>query len=322
MRIDNSWDALLRPGAGSDYFDIPKLLPIELSPSPVGAFEVGSPPRPHPVYSRVNAWWFAELSRLIYRKNPDEDSTRAGLPSRADILADAGHRSGLQLRETRRFRSTGSDMFASLIKVTDGAAHRFAILSFRGTDSPHDWFANLRISRGKAVAGAGRVHSGFRAGLDTLWDTLWPAVEHYPHPIFLTGHSLGAALAALATARLVHLNKHVHSTYLYGAPRVGDAEFARALPRDRVFRIVNRRDLVTEVPPSVALRFRHGGTLIYISSRGRLWFQPSAKKLRADRRITPADLSVFINYVSTLAPADFVADHAPINYVAQMERFV
>ena len=194
MRVDNSWDAVLKPGAATTYFDIRRPPPLELTPSGAGALLVGNSRRPHPIFSRVNAWWFAELSRLVYRKNRDEDRSRAGLPSRADILADAAGRAGVQLRETRRFRGDRTDMFGSLIKASDDTAQPFAILSFRGTDSPHDWFANLRISTGRAMAGAGRVHSGFRAGLDDLWDTLWPAVEHYPHPIFVTGHSLGAAL--------------------------------------------------------------------------------------------------------------------------------
>ena len=58
MNFDNSWDAVLEPGKATLYFDVL---------SDIG-FEVDSLS-----YSKINAWWLAELCRLVYRQGADED---------------------------------------------------------------------------------------------------------------------------------------------------------------------------------------------------------------------------------------------------------
>src|SRR5690606_37727833 len=69
----------------------------------------------------------------------------------------------------------------------------------------------------------------------------------------LTGHSLGGALAVLATAVLkIGLRMPVAGVYTYGQPRVGDAEFCRVYDqvlKDITFRYVNDADVVPHLPP-------------------------------------------------------------------------
>ena len=66
-------------------------------------------------------------------------------------------------------------------------------------------------------------------------------------PLFLTGHSMGGALAMLAGCRLAKAGRSPIAVYTYGAPRVGDPNFCAgyALP---TYRVVNRLDLVPELP--------------------------------------------------------------------------
>jgi hypothetical protein len=66
-------------------------------------------------------------------------------------------------------------------------------------------------------------------------------------PLFITGHSMGGALAVLTAWRLATLGRPPVATYTFGAPRVGDTTFCSgyALP---TYRIVNRLDIVPEVP--------------------------------------------------------------------------
>ncbi|CAN0510167.1 unnamed protein product, partial [Discosporangium mesarthrocarpum] len=66
---------------------------------------------------------------------------------------------------------------------------------------------------------------GFSEAVDTVWGRMLPAIkqlrEQSPKkPIFVCGHSLGAALASVATARLV-LDEGipVASLYTIGSPR-------------------------------------------------------------------------------------------------------
>src|SRR3954447_21195474 len=66
-------------------------------------------------------------------------------------------------------------------------------------------------------------------------------------PLFLTGHSMGGALAVLTACRLAKMGRPPAAVYTYGAPRVGDRAFCAgySIP---TYRVVNRLGLVPEMP--------------------------------------------------------------------------
>ena len=70
------------------------------------------------------------------------------------------------------------------------------------------------------------IRQGFSEGLDTVWigegmlDKLKEMHAQSPRPIFVTGHSLGAALATIAAARLaVDHDLPLTALYTVGSPR-------------------------------------------------------------------------------------------------------
>lgn len=70
------------------------------------------------------------------------------------------------------------------------------------------------------------IRQGFSEGLDTVWigegmlDKLREMHAQSPRPIFVTGHSLGAALATIAAARLaVDHDLPLQALYTVGSPR-------------------------------------------------------------------------------------------------------
>ncbi len=69
--------------------------------------------------------------------------------------------------------------------------------------------------------------------------------------IFITGHSLGGALATLA---MLHINTYYsgrNSTlYTYASPRVGDPTFANNFKDLECYRVANSEDLVVSIPSS------------------------------------------------------------------------
>lgn len=149
------------------------------------------------------------------------------------------------------------------------------VVALRGTqaDKVEDWIVDLNFD---LVPGplSGRVHEGFYDALSNIWSELDAVVrrwcEQRPRKLWVTGHSLGAALAALAVARWLDASFPVAGLYTFGQPRTGDRDFARHFDfefRPHAFRIVNKLDIVTRTPPR-SLGYWHLGTYVYLDDEG------------------------------------------------------
>ncbi|CAN0119838.1 unnamed protein product [Ectocarpus sp. 4 AP-2014] len=88
-------------------------------------------------------------------------------------------------------------------------------------------------------------------------------------PLYVTGHSLGGALASLAA---YDIDKNFTlpdptTLYTFGSPRVGNGVFARKLD-SRVkhhFRLVNDGDLITALPRFFGT-YKHAGCKVVVDS--------------------------------------------------------
>jgi triacylglycerol lipase len=159
------------------------------------------------------------------------------------------------------------------------------IVCFRGTEgnSLGDWITDLDFDLVDGPLG-GRVHEGFYDALSCVWHLLDKDVcrlqNDRPRRLWVTGHSLGASLAALAVARWCEADCEVAGLYAFGQPRTGDTTFARNFDfafRPHAFRIVNNHDIVTRTPPR-SLGYQHLGTFVYFTGSGDLshdvsWWQ-------------------------------------------------
>jgi triacylglycerol lipase len=114
------------------------------------------------------------------------------------------------------------------------------IVAFRGTqpNRPMDWFVDFRATSDPWDHQAGKVHSGFYSALRKVWGVTLPNGEVLPKrlvnrgskTIWITGHSLGGALAELCAAQALFCSKiPVQGVYTFGQPRVGTKEFADAV---------------------------------------------------------------------------------------------
>ena len=116
------------------------------------------------------------------------------------------------------------------------------------------------------------MHSGFLEAFSEISPILDRVVTNRTpgQRVWLTGHSLGGALATLAAAHLGF--EQVHAATTYGAPRVGDSAFIRSIPEARLARYVHRDDWVATVPPTI-LGYAHPGVLHSLKSGGNrdLW---------------------------------------------------
>jgi triacylglycerol lipase len=270
-RTRTTWDDLLRPGNASVFFD--------RHPLPVFDPDVAT-------YSPANAWWLAELSRIVYRH--DEGESKPLMPSRRSLLDGVGF-------DTIAFCDVRATNTQALL-VQNDHPKKFAVLAFRGTEQTVKDFVNDLSTFPKLVGKTTmRVHSGFLDALDSVWERIAPALSSLDRPLFITGHSLGAALATIAATRT-----RARAVYTFGSPRVGNDEFVRSLAQVPIYRIVDDADLVTLVPPD-EFGFCHVGEVHKLEA-------PIARR------------SILTRLQSIGDPPKPLADHAPINYVDRIER--
>ena len=259
-----TWNDVLKPGEDRVFFARESLPEFDVNRTE---------------YSVANAYWLAELSRLVYKRDT------AGPTSRRELLAR------VNCEELGFFDSdvTGAGAFLVLRR----SPTPFAVLAFRGTEQKiqdllHDADTRLVPAFGNSV----RVHSGFKRALNSVWTEIAVALEPLDCPIFYTGHSLGAALAVLAALRRVP-----RAIFTFGSPRIGDQRLVEKLRDVPIHRVVHGDDLVTTVPLEI-FGFRHVGIEQRIGrSRG-----------------LPVRASTTL-WNSWAAPPRALADHAPINYI-------
>ncbi|MEB3355763.1 MAG: lipase family protein [Synechococcales bacterium] len=155
--------------------------------------------------------------------------------------------------------------------VLESAEH--SLVLFRGTQRRIEWLNNITAFQedypnadapnadapnADAVERYGQVHAGFYAKYQELIDPLPLEVMGQldpTKPCYVSGHSLGGAIATLATMdaalNLPDLKPQLQ-LYTYASPRVGSPAFVDAfhqrLPNS--YRIVNLADVVPLVPPT------------------------------------------------------------------------
>lgn len=173
------------------------------------------------------------------------------------------------------------------------------LISFRGTESTkiEDLMTDANIIKVSAPLG-GLCHQGFyqaasevyydHVGKPGIMSLLAKSLENCPNAaVWLTGHSLGAALATITTALLLESKRPVDGCYTFGSPRVGDTTFVENFNRAMKgcsYRLVNNNDLVTRVPPR-SLGYSHVDDIAYLSEFCKISLNPSEWYIFLDRSL-------------------------------------
>ncbi len=144
---------------------------------------------------------------------------------------------------------------------------RMMVIAFRGTDSTADWLGNLKVAPRFVPSLGGALHRGFLDAYDAVAPLVDAAVARAgDRALWITGHSLGGALAVIAA--LTHRDREIAGLMTFGQPRLLGKRPARAIFDKfggRYRRFVNRDDIVTRVPPGYShtgfrTHFTVGGT--------------------------------------------------------------
>jgi predicted lipase len=144
------------------------------------------------------------------------------------------------------------------------------IVAFRGTESLGDWKTDLKFRKKKLNGSPGKWHRGF---VDALWRVqlhieVKLGFSNRIKPVYITGHSLGGALAVMHAAALAIVGEHdrVVEVVTFGAPRVANLSAKRWIDSKYPHKIVQYRingDRVPTVPPAV-FGYWHVGTPVEI----------------------------------------------------------
>ena len=243
-------------------------------------------------YSPANCWWLSNLAHLAYY---DEQPLRAELEKVNLELVDF-------------FDVEGTQGF--LAKTSD-----YAVLAFRGTepDEFRDTLQDIKIPL-VPFDRPGNVHAGFLEALEHVWQQVEPglqALEASGIPVWITGHSLGAALATLAAARWPPA-----ALFTFGSPRVGDSDFHKGVSSLSIHRAVNCADVVTTVPPA-GFGYQHVGDLYFLTETSRMGKNPTKFAMRLARMKAVTRYAARLPWLRrNWVTARSLADHAIVNYSA------
>ena len=161
------------------------------------------------------------------------------------------------------------------------------LAAFRGTESIPDWLTNLQAMRDPGPWANTKVHEGFQDAFMAAALKIGEVIGRRRQPnqhVWVTGHSLGGALAVLLVATLLESSIPVEGLYTFAAPRVGDDSFAKQLNsglRGKAnWRVVNAGDLVTHLPPEMF--FCHAGKRYLLESVTATTSKTAWKHLKKD----------------------------------------
>ena len=96
------------------------------------------------------------------------------------------------------------------------------VVVLRGSVTAQDWFRDAEAFT--IATRAGRVHDGFHRGMEHMWADVKPLLDQ---PVIVTGHSLGAARAAILTAFMICDGKSPAARVVFGEPKPGLIDHAQ-----------------------------------------------------------------------------------------------
>lgn len=208
----------------------------------------------------------------------------------------------------------------------------YVVISFRGTTSIRNWITDADCRRKclcmQASGDVIRVHEGFLNAFDAVLPALTAALRKIvvgTRKIYVTGHSLGGALALLCAYELDRQGFNVAQVYTFGQPRVGNAAWVRMYESRlglKTWRFVYQEDIVPRVPhlPSWHDLYRHAGTEVFVPSEtiaGQFWFNPPWWRL-----LISDAWGIYKAWLCSKfkAALDLAYDHHVSNYVSVLQK--
>jgi triacylglycerol lipase len=273
-------------------------------------------------FSAANALLMAQACEVAYKTEPEAQALmqQLGLP---------------------RFRWIDVHGALEDTKAFAAANDQFCILAFQGTADVRQWMTDLHATPVRYAwifQGApqiGEIHAGFGHALADAWPTIVAAINEVSpqasamdnesvdakRTLWITGHSLGGALAVLAGTAFSTLPggsiRPVSGIYTFGQPRVGLHNFCQnydSVGKGLTYRLVNNRDLVPRVPFQ-GWDYADLGEVIHFDGDGTPKLQSDQWKALLSRTVESFKeaIEIFVNFKMD------IGDHSMANYRTLVE---
>jgi len=225
---------------------------------------------------------------------------------------------------------------------------RVVVLSYRGTEPATllNWLAGADIGPESSTLAltseSVRVHAGFHRNVRATW---WPVlseltaavdgrslldhaarVQHPMEALFVTGHSLGGALAALFALMLCHsdsrraIAERLRAIYTFGQPMAVAGPLPRAVESlaPRLFRHVLPKDPVPGLPVKSWGPFTHFGQEYRFGQGEWQLARSPVAQLAGMREAVRSGLAFFGSEKRRASLRYSFAEHAPHHYIAAL----
>lgn len=256
-----------------------------------------NPPIKRAAYSDRTAWVMASMAQLVYERFEEKGKARS-------LLVEKLKGGGFEL--IGEFNSPETDTQAFLVTNNE-----YAVLAFRGTEVAKATDIETDARAFKASVFEGRVHKGFVDAYKSIEIQVLKGLKKMDDlPLYITGHSLGAALATVATQYLERdpkLRDQIAACYTFGSPRVGNKEYDRDF-KSAIYRVVNTTDIVTVVP-LLAMGYVHIGDVRFL--------EPEMGEIRRGIPILQRIYFFIMAILRLFGP--LVGDHAIAKYRKKLE---
>lgn len=150
--------------------------------------------------------------------------------------------------------------------------------------------ANNELQRLRVIFGrsyeAAKIHKGFAIAYASVAHRVMrrikKLIDERPRPVFLTGHSLGGALATICSLDVwikLRISRRQIFVSTFGSPRVGNEAFRRIYNSVIAlhWRIVVDPDMIAKLPK---VGYRHVGKKVLLTAFGEMFIDPSQLELK------------------------------------------
>lgn len=157
--------------------------------------------------------------------------------------------------KTTRIASPSNEKVQYFLEVDDARREQF--ITIRGTANKKNLDEDLEIAVRDNRQTDIPVHAGFDADARAIHSDVLPYLKP-GYQIFITGHSLGGAIAALLGIYLIEDQYKVARIVTFGQPRFTTEKGVSRLGFLPLTRVVDENDIIPMVPPATVLDPVHG----------------------------------------------------------------